>query len=33
MKKKITLLEALTGVTFEVTNLEGSKFTVATVGG
>jgi len=28
--KKITLLEALTGFNFEITHLDGKKFTVAT---
>ena len=33
MEKKITLLEALTGLSFELEHLDGQKYTVATTPG
>jgi DnaJ family protein A protein 2 len=33
IEQKITLIEALTGFTFEITHLDGEKFTVATTQG
>lgn len=33
MKKKISLLEALTGVTIQVEHLDGKKYTIATAPG
>lgn len=33
INKKITLLEALTGFNFEISHLDGGKFTIATLPG